>query len=92
MKAVVTEAIKIASTNTNGFGLSIDLDAFDPEEAPGVGSPAPGGLRKADVLPQLHQFKDNPGLKALEITEFNPHLDKDNLTARLIFDIIGKLT
>lgn len=32
------EAVQIAPNGAAGFGISIDLDAVDPAEAPGVGS------------------------------------------------------
>lgn len=90
-EAVLKEAIHIVSTGTKGFGLSLDLDGFDPSVAPGVGSPAEGGLLTEDVLPSLHLLRDNPKFKALEITEYNPHLDQQMKTAHLIHKILREL-
>lgn len=90
-EAVFKEALAIVKTNTNGYGLSIDLDAFDPEEAPGVGTPAPQGLKQKDVLPALIQVKNDPALKAFEIVEYNPDRDKSDKTLYLMRDILLNL-
>lgn len=90
-EAVLKQAIGIASQGTVGFGLSLDLDGFDPSVAPGVGSPEPHGLTAEEVLPSLHLLRDNPKFKALEITEYNPHLDKQMKTAHLIHKILREL-
>jgi arginase len=89
--AVFQEALAIAKNGTSGYGLSIDLDAFDPEEAPGVGTPAPQGLKQEDVLPVLLQIKKDPALKAFEIVEYNPDRDKSDKTLYLMRDILLNL-
>lgn len=43
------EAIVIVQLGTAGFGVSVDLDALDPGEKPGVGAPVPGGLTRAEL-------------------------------------------
>lgn len=85
---VLKEALEIATTGTAGFGLTIDLDGFDPEVAPGVGSPEAGGIRRRDALPALHGLGNHPALKALEIAEYNPHLDDSEKTRKLVLEII----
>lgn len=82
------EALEIVRKGTQGFGLSIDLDGFDPQYAPGVGTPAPGGLNPQDVLSGLSTLMNDTHCKALEIAEFNPSLDRQHKTLRLIEDII----
>ena len=89
--AVFQEALAIVKKGTKGYGISIDLDAFDPEEAPGVGTPAPQGLRQRDVLPALSQIKNDSALKAFEIVEFNPDRDKSDKTLYLMRDILLNL-
>ncbi|MBX9621219.1 MAG: arginase [Alphaproteobacteria bacterium] len=90
-EAVFKEALTIVKTNTNGYGLSIDLDAFDPMEAPGVGTPAPQGLKQRDVLPSLVQIQSDLALKAFEIVEYNPDRDKNDKTLYLMRDILLNL-
>lgn len=80
--AALDEAIAIATRGTAGFGLSIDLDAIDPADAPGVGTPVPGGLRAGALLAALAAHSADARLCALEIAEYNP-LHDDGRTAAL---------
>jgi arginase len=82
------EALEHVSKGTKGFGVTIDIDAFDPSIAPGTGTQEPGGLWPQDVIPCLAQIKDNPHFKALEIVEFDPSRDEENKSAMLIQDLI----
>jgi arginase len=61
--------------------LSLDLDALDPEIAPGVGTPVRGGLtyREAQLACELAAESDIIG--SLELVEVNPILDRENATA-----------
>jgi len=87
-KNVFQEALQYIKKETQGFGISIDLDAFDPEEAPGVGVPEPYGLRAQEVLPALSILQNDRHFKALELMEFNPDLDKDGKTLQLMRELL----
>ncbi len=81
LAAVFAEALSIVQTGTAGFGISIDLDALDPEEAPGVGTPAEQGIRARELVAAIGGLRGNPLLQAVEIAELNPILDEGGLTA-----------
>lgn len=87
-RAAFDEALDLVSAAPNGFGVTLDLDAFDPRLAPGVGSPEPDGLGVREVIRGLRRLADLPGLLALEIVEYNPDRDRDGMTAELITDLI----
>ncbi len=87
--AVFAEACERATAGTAGFGISIDLDVFDIDEAPGVGAPEDGGLTGDEVLPIIKSIARDPAFRALEIVEFNPHRDKDHKTRTLIDKIVS---
>jgi arginase len=72
-------------------GVSIDLDAIDPEDAPGTGIPVPGGLRGATLCSALSRLNGEPPLLGLEIAEFKPSADPDGRTGRLVARLIGAL-
>ena len=82
-------ALQRARRGTAGFGISIDLDAFDPEDAPGVSAPVSGGLRRDQVLPALHDLAEYPDLRGVEVAEFSPQHDRSGRTARLAVDLIA---
>jgi arginase len=82
MAAALNDALEVVNNGTAGYGLSLDLDVLDPFEEPGVGSPAPGGLSCHELEQALHQLRDDPALLAMEIVEYNPHHDRNLLTAK----------
>lgn len=88
MKRVIAESLDIVNKNTNGFGISIDLDGFDPIDAPGVGTPAPDGVRAADFLAEFKAIAHHPQLIGADIVEFNPVLDIENKTEKLAMRLL----
>ena len=82
--AALAEARSIAARGTAGYGISLDIDAFDPAEAPGTGYWEPNGLHADDVAPALRQLGGDARFVGLEIAEYNPHKDADGRTARMI--------
>jgi arginase len=83
MLSVIQEAIRMASAGTAGFHLSIDMDAVDPSEAPGVGTPVPGGITYREAHLAMEIVCDSGQLTSLEIVEVNPVMDVANRTALL---------
>lgn len=88
MGEVLKEALSIVEKETAGFGISIDLDALDPAEEPGVGSPVPGGLLKAELAMALRQLRQDRKFLAVEIVEYNPYRDTKFATAHAVSDLI----
>jgi arginase len=86
--AAIAEALAIATTGTDGYGITIDLDGFDPEDAPGIGLKCADGLRAARTLGALRVIAGDPRLQALEIVEYIPEFDRDLRTAHLVRDLI----
>ncbi len=71
--------------------VSLDVDALDPHEAPGVGTPVPGGLsyREAQLLMEI--IADSQCLSSLDIVEINPILDQRNRTAQVAVELASSL-
>ncbi|MCB9420760.1 MAG: arginase [Ardenticatenaceae bacterium] len=71
--------------------VSLDMDSLDPDEAPGVGTPVPGGLsyREAHLLMEI--LGDNGRVQSLDIVEINPILDDRNKTAELAVELAASL-
>ena len=80
MHATLQEALAIVRSAQGGYGITIDLDALDPRDAPGVGTPAPGGLRAGALTAELASLATDSHLVALEIAEYNPDRDRRGVT------------
>lgn len=89
---VFDEALAIVRQRTAGFGVSVDLDALDPEEEPGVGTPVPGGLRRAELAAALSQLRGDPAFVAMEIVEYNPRRDRGRATADAAGALVDAIT
>ncbi len=81
LAAVMDEAIARVSSGMDGFHVSFDLDALDPSEAPGVGTPVLGGLSYREAHLAMEIVAESGGLLSLDLLEVNPILDLHNVTA-----------
>ncbi|CAB5081844.1 Arginase (EC [Olavius algarvensis associated proteobacterium Delta 3] len=71
--------------------VSLDADSLDPIEAPGVGTPAPGGLtyREAHLLMEI--LSDSSRIGSMDVVEINPILDQRNQTAKIAVELATSL-
>jgi arginase len=87
----VTAAIRAAIDVLKGPGgihVSLDMDAVDPLEAPGVGTPWPGGLTFREAHLAMELLADAGQVSSMEVVEVNPIHDHENRTAKLAADLI----
>lgn len=98
LNCILKEAYRTVTTGAKYFGISIDLDALDPSQAPGVNTPEPAGLDVNQLMNAfqylwkhklLHQRNSNKktqykGFLGVEIAEFNPFNDKDHRTVQVM--------
>ncbi len=92
LAAVLAEALERIRKETAAFGISIDLDAIDPRDAPGVSTPSAGGIGGEELVLALRGIGQEAQLAAIEIAEFNPDHDPDGRTARLAVSLLESLT
>jgi arginase len=88
IRSVMERAIEIASERTEGIYTSFDLDAMDPQTAPGVGTPSPGGLTVREAHLAMELIAACGFLVGMDIVEVNPILDERNRTAQLAVDLV----
>jgi arginase len=69
--------------------VSLDMDAIDPEHAPGVGTPVRGGLNYREAHLALEIVAEAGALDSLEVVEVNPVLDRRNETAELAVELVA---
>ncbi len=88
LRSVVQEAIEIVSAGTAGFHLSFDMDAVDPREAPGVGTPVRGGVTYREAHLAMEIVCDSGLMASMEVVEVNPVIDEVNRTALLAVELV----
>ena len=88
LRSVLAEAIQTATRGTAGFHLSLDMDALDPEYAPGVGTAVAGGLSYREAHLAMEMIHDAQAMVSLDVVEVNPVLDIANKTAALAVELI----
>lgn len=91
MPQVMAKTINYLKDRTDGVHLSLDLDALDPTEAPGVGTPVIGGLTYRESHLAMEMLAEANLIISAEFVEVNPILDVKNKTAELAVELIGSL-
>jgi arginase len=88
----VERVIREALAHIAGPGfvhVSLDMDALDPEIAPGVGTPVRGGLSYREAHLALELVAESGLAGSLEVVEVNPILDRENETAKLAVELVA---
>ena len=89
MGEVITEILENVSRGTGGVHVSLDVDGIDPEYAPGVGTPVPGGINMREAHLIMEVLADSGRICSMEVAEVNPILDTANATADLVCELVG---
>ncbi|MFQ5628041.1 MAG: arginase [bacterium] len=84
---VMIEAVEVATSYTAGLHLGLDMDALDPQIAPGVGTPVRGGLTYREAHTAMEIIARSGKLCSMEIVEVNPILDDRNTTAEVAVEL-----
>jgi arginase len=88
----IERAIRESLTHIAGPGfvhVSLDMDALDPEVAPGVGTPVRGGLSYREAHLALELVAESGLAGSFEVVEVNPILDRENATAQLAVELVA---
>lgn len=86
---VMREAVSHVNRYTVGYGVTIDIDSVDPEDAPGVDVPEENGLHGQELCEVIKEIADDHRLIATEVVEFDPLHDKQDRTEILIAKLIS---
>ena len=87
----VERAVRKALAHVAGPGfvhVSLDMDALDPDVAPGVGTPVRGGLSYREAHLTLELVAESGLASSLDVVEVNPILDRENETGELAVELI----
>ena len=88
----VERAMREALERVAGPGfvhVSLDMDALDPDVAPGVGTPVRGGLSYREAHLALELVAESGLAGSFEVVEVNPILDRENETAKLAVELVA---
>ncbi len=72
--------------------VHLDSDYIDPNEAPAMRYPAPGGPSIADVKSNLVELWRVTSIVGVSVSAWAPHLDRDLQTATACWDLIAHWT
>ena len=89
LATVMDEAIAHVNKGTAGLWVSYDVDAQDPVDAPGVGTPVAGGLSWREGHLVMEVLADSGRLIGLDAVEVNPILDVSTRTAELAVGLVA---
>ncbi len=87
---VIREAVDLLS-HLGRIHVSLDMDAVDPQIAPGVGTPAQGGLTYREAHLAMEIIADSSLVSSMDIVEINPILDYRNTTALIAVELATSL-
>jgi agmatinase len=68
--------------------VSIDMDVFDPAVAPGVSTPAPGGMIPEHFFDMIQELKDKMDVVGFDVVETCPPHDDAGMTSLLAAEVI----
>ena len=69
--------------------VSLDMDALDPDVAPGVGTPVRGGLSYREAHLAMELIAESGLASSLDVVEVNPVLDRENETGKLAVELVA---
>ncbi|MCK9408945.1 MAG: arginase [Bacteriovoracaceae bacterium] len=87
MAVIITKALRKLK-DVDFIHVSFDLDAMDPKECPGVGTPVKGGLDYREAHLIMETLSENNRLNSLEVVEANPILDNRNQSAEFAVELM----
>ena len=90
MAAIANEALERLD-HRERIHVSFDLDALEPHEAPGVGTPSNGGLTYREAMLLTEIVSDSKRFSSLDLVEINPILDTRNHTSRIAVELAASL-
>jgi arginase len=88
----IERAVRESLDRISGAGfvhVSLDMDALDPDIAPGVGTPVQGGLTYREAHLALELVAESRLAGSLEVVEVNPILDRENTTAATAVELVA---
>ena len=87
----INQLIDDALSSNQHLYLSLCLDVFAQNVAPGVSAPQAFGLTPWQVLPMIRTFASSGKILSYDIAELSPRYDIDNRTAKLAAGFVAEI-
>lgn len=87
-----TKAIDYLEKRIDKIHMSFDLDVIDPKLLPGVSIPVESGLTPEQGEYIFDYLLDRKILSSIDIVEYNPIFDRDNITRDYVLSLLSKLS
>lgn len=79
---------KLISNSVEAVHLSFDIDCIDKELVPGTGTPVSDGMNIDEGKYLIEYLMKTKLIKSMDLVEFNPLLDKNDKTLKVVMDLI----
>ncbi len=86
---IISRVLKQFKEKVDHIHVSFDVDSVDPNFAPGVGTPVPGGLNYREAHLLMESIAECGCMSSLGVAEVNPILDVKNNSAKFAADLIA---
>ncbi len=86
---IISRVLKHFKNRVDHIHVSFDVDSVDPQVAPGVGTPVPGGLSYREAHSIMETLAECGCMSSLEVTEINPILDTHNQSAEFAAELVA---
>lgn len=86
---VINRVLEKFNKTVDHIHVSFDCDSLEPNLAPGVGTPVPGGLSYREAHLLMESIADCGCMSSLEISEVNPILDRKNKSAEVMVELVA---
>ena len=86
---IISRVLKQFKEKVDHIHVSFDVDSVDPNFAPGVGTPVPGGINYREAHLLMEAIAECGCMSSLEIAEVNPILDVHNSSAVFAADLVA---
>ena len=90
LSACLASAVNTANQAEAGYGLTIDIDAIDPSQAPFVATAVENGIDAIELAQVLKDLPRKDRLLGMEVTEFTPRDGKPS-DAKTACDLVASL-
>lgn len=88
MPSIMEEALELLCRKVEHLHVSFDVDSVDPIYAPGVGTPARGGLSYREAHLMMEMIAETGRMASMDVVEVNPILDNGNRSAELAVELV----